>query len=118
MSTRRTAVPVGLLLCAVAAGGTPAGARPSATASPVRPWGGTWVRSLDATRVARHRASAAAPPPPTRERADVRLSDERTFTRWAYVARRRPIYRRPSGTAARVGRLRWYTEDGFPEIYL
>jgi len=90
---------VGLLLCAGAAGGTPAGARPSASGSPVS-------------------ASAAADAPRAPEPADVRLSDERTFTRWAYAARRRPVYRRPSGTAARVSRLRWYTEDGFPEIYL
>jgi hypothetical protein len=55
---------------------------------------------------------------PGSERVGRRLSDETRFTRWAHVARSRPIYRRPSGSAARVGRLHWYTEDGFSEIYL
>src|SRR5215212_4192127 len=60
----------------------------------------------------------AQPPDSGSQPAGRRLSDETRFTRWAYVARRRPIYRRPSGSAGRVGRLHWYTEDGFPEIYL
>jgi hypothetical protein len=50
--------------------------------------------------------------------ADQRLSDEATFTRWAYVAKPHPIYRRPLGTSRRVGRLHSSTEDGFREIYL
>jgi hypothetical protein len=61
---------------------------------------------------------SAQPPDSGSQPAGRRLSDETRFTRWAYVARRRPIYRRPSGSAGRVGRLHWYTEDGFPEIYL
>src|SRR5215208_4660207 len=61
---------------------------------------------------------SAQPPYSGSQPAGRRLSDETRFTRWAYVARSRPIYRRPSGSAARVGRLHWYTEDGFPEIYL
>jgi hypothetical protein len=49
---------------------------------------------------------------------DVVLSDERTFTRWAYVADVGPIYRHPTATSARFAQLHRYTEDGFPEVYL
>jgi hypothetical protein len=48
----------------------------------------------------------------------VTLSNERTFARWAYVASVQPVYRQPRTAAARVGSLRWKTEDGFPEVYL
>src|SRR3954447_8567315 len=61
---------------------------------------------------------SAQPPDSGSEPASRRLSDDARFPRWAHVARRRPIYRRPSGSAARAGRLHWYTEDGFREIYL
>jgi hypothetical protein len=48
----------------------------------------------------------------------VRLSNERTFTRWASAATRGKAYARPSVAARRVGRLRLLTEDGFPEVYV
>jgi hypothetical protein len=79
----------------------------------------TWVRhavllpAVAGAVLAASSSAAGARPP-----AEQRLSDETTFTRWAHVARRRPIYRRPAASAARVGRLRRSTEDGFPEIYL
>jgi L,D-transpeptidase catalytic domain len=47
-----------------------------------------------------------------------RLSDERTLTRWAHVDRRSPIRRTPAGDGRRVDRLRLFTEDGYPEVYL
>lgn len=50
--------------------------------------------------------------------AVVRLSDERRLSRWAHPARLSDIYRRASSTSRRVGRLRFFTEDGFPEVYL
>lgn len=46
------------------------------------------------------------------------LSNETTFTRWAYVARIASIHRQPSASSAVVTRLHWNTEDGFPEVYL
>jgi len=51
-------------------------------------------------------------------RPDQILSNETTYTRWAYVARLANIYASPSIHSTRVSRLHWYTEDGFPEIYL
>jgi hypothetical protein len=46
------------------------------------------------------------------------LSNETTFTRWAYIARVAPIYRQPSTSSRQLARLHWYTEDGYPEVYL
>lgn len=48
----------------------------------------------------------------------VRLSDERLLSRWANPARLSAIYSRHSGRSRRVGRTRFFTEDGFPEVYL
>lgn len=50
--------------------------------------------------------------------AITRLSDERTLSRWAHPARSADIYRRPTTKSRKVGRLRFFTEDGFPEVYL
>ena len=47
-----------------------------------------------------------------------RLSDERTITRWAHVARRDLVRTAPRQGAATVARLRYFTEDGFPEVYV
>jgi hypothetical protein len=49
---------------------------------------------------------------------DERLSNERTLTRWAHVGYAAPIRSRPASDARRVDRLRLFTEDGFPEVYL
>ena len=54
---------------------------------------------------------------PTRPGA-VRISDERTTTRWAHTADLQPVFSRPSGKAHRVARLRLLTEDKLPEVYL
>jgi len=48
----------------------------------------------------------------------VKLSNERTFTRWANAAVPAAAYLQPSTGARRVGRLRLLTEDGFPEVYV
>jgi len=48
----------------------------------------------------------------------VKLSNERTFTRWANAAVPARAYLQPSSGARRVGRLRLLTEDGFPEVYV
>jgi lipoprotein-anchoring transpeptidase ErfK/SrfK len=50
--------------------------------------------------------------------ASTRLSNETTFTRWAYAVARATAYSAPSRSAHRVGRLRLLTEDGFPEVYV
>lgn len=54
----------------------------------------------------------------TEVQAGVRLSDERKLSRWAHPARPSSIYSRPVGAARKAGRLRFFTEDGFPEVYL
>jgi len=49
----------------------------------------------------------------------VRLSDERTLTRWAHpVQQTAPIRSHPSADARQVVRTHRLTEDGFPEVYL
>ena len=47
-----------------------------------------------------------------------RLSDERLLSRWAHPARLSDVYLRHKATSRRVARLRFFTEDGFPEVYL
>jgi lipoprotein-anchoring transpeptidase ErfK/SrfK len=50
--------------------------------------------------------------------APVQLSNEKTITRWAYAVTRSSASAAPTPTAHRVGRLRFRTEDGFPEVYI
>jgi L,D-transpeptidase catalytic domain len=47
-----------------------------------------------------------------------RLSNERTLTRWAHTNLLGPIKSKPSHEARTVGKLRWNTEDGLPEVYV
>jgi L,D-transpeptidase catalytic domain len=47
-----------------------------------------------------------------------RLSDERTLTRWASAVRRSAIRSEPAAGSRHVGRLRLFTEDRYPEVYL
>jgi hypothetical protein len=49
---------------------------------------------------------------------DERLSNERTVTRSASPLGRWPIRSEPAVGTRRVGRLRLFTEDGHPEVYL
>jgi hypothetical protein len=49
---------------------------------------------------------------------DLRLSDERTLTRWANPTRQAQVRAQPRPGARVIARLRHFTEDGFPEIYL
>jgi hypothetical protein len=48
----------------------------------------------------------------------VRLSDERTFTRWAYGAQIMPIREWPDSSASVLASVSLTTEDGLPEVYL
>lgn len=96
---------------------------PDLSRGPVRAWGGTEIRSLDPESAAWSAFSRMRPPqspaPVSRRRPrGTVLSNERTFTRWAYVAAAAPIHQQPTRRSADVARLHWYTEDGFPETYL
>ena len=103
---------IGALLTAVGAlcGAADAARLAPAAHGPRRAWGGTEIRSLDPARL----------PGTTSERAtrDALLSNEHSFTRWAYVNHIASIHRAPSRSSPRVGRLTWYTADGFSAIYL
>ncbi len=59
-------------------------------------------------------AEAQSPPKPSVRR----LSDERRLSRWAHPARLSDVYSRANGKSRKVGRLRFFNEDGFPEVYL
>jgi hypothetical protein len=60
------------------------------------------------------------PPPRHSPRHPVRatLSDERTHTRWANADTRARARAKPRRSARSVARLRYETEDGWPEVYL
>jgi hypothetical protein len=49
---------------------------------------------------------------------DVRLSDERTLSRYAHANGLAAVRAHPAQGAERVDRLRYRTEDGLPEVYL
>jgi lipoprotein-anchoring transpeptidase ErfK/SrfK len=49
---------------------------------------------------------------------EVRLSDEHTYTRTAEVRRPAMIRRSPYPRSEAIGRLRTWTEDRYPEVYL
>jgi lipoprotein-anchoring transpeptidase ErfK/SrfK len=63
-------------------------------------------------------ATAATALPPANPPGAVKLSNERTTTRWAHTADLQPIFSRPSAQAHEVGQLRLLTEDSFPEVYV
>lgn len=80
-------------------------------------------------RRARHRSwagtlallGALALPAPalagTQPAGSVRLSDGRASTYWAHPQHVAPVRRLPSRGSHRVARIRYLTEDGFPEVY-
>jgi hypothetical protein len=127
----------GLLFLMVAAAGAVGVTASSAPASQARTrmWHGMRIQPLDppparvagvraltaaagggssSTSTAPSTSSSSATPTPK----DVVLSNERTFSQWAYVNDTQPIYRQPTTASARIARLHWDTEDGFPEVYL
>jgi hypothetical protein len=63
-------------------------------------------------------ASASAAPSSMADVPTGPLSDEVTATTWAYANVSAPVRREPSAGAPSVGRLRFQTEDGFPEVYV
>ena len=68
-------------------------------------------------------ATAAEDPPlrPAGNQAPLgneRLSNETTITRWAHTNLIGPVRSKPTKSSKKVGRLRWNTEDGVPEVYV
>ena len=62
--------------------------------------------------------AAVRPPGAAWPLGDERLSDEFNITRWAHSNGRGKVRRAPSAAARTIGRLRLFTEDKFPEVYL
>jgi hypothetical protein len=69
-------------------------------------------------------AAAAAEKPPLRPKGNEaplgneRLSNETTLTRWAHTNLLGAIRSKPTTSSKAVGKLRWNTEDGVPEVYV
>ncbi len=63
-------------------------------------------------------AAGAAPAGAHPRAPAARLSNETTFTRWAGAVLLARVYAQPTTQSRRVGRLRFLTEDGFPEVYV
>jgi lipoprotein-anchoring transpeptidase ErfK/SrfK len=55
---------------------------------------------------------------PATASADVRLSTERSITRWAHPNLLAQVRAKPGRHGRAVARLRWQTEDGPPEVYV
>jgi len=62
--------------------------------------------------------AAGAAPAVAHPTVPTRLSNETTFTRWAGAALPVKVYAQPTTRSPQVGRLRFLTEDGFPEVYV
>jgi L,D-transpeptidase catalytic domain len=68
--------------------------------------------------------AAASSDLPLRKKGDERplgnelLSNETTITRWAHTNLLGGVRSEPSMSSKAVGKLRWNTEDGMPEVYL
>lgn len=69
-------------------------------------------------------ATAAAEELPLRSKGDrsplgdERLSNETTLTRWAHTNLIGTIRSKPTKRSTALGKLRWNTEDGYPEVYV
>ena len=84
---------------------------------PLRPLALAAIVSIAAAAPASAQTRPAVSPPPGASREHARLSNETTFARWANAVTPARAYARPATTARVVGRLRFLTEDGFPEVY-
>jgi lipoprotein-anchoring transpeptidase ErfK/SrfK len=63
-------------------------------------------------------AATALAAAPSAASADVRLSTERSVTRWAHANMLAKVRTAPHKRARTIARLRWRTEDGPPEVYV
>jgi lipoprotein-anchoring transpeptidase ErfK/SrfK len=104
---RRVAVGFGLAALASAAIAT---AAPADTAAPTT----VTVPSSDCQTS----ATATCPTTPAKAPADQILSNETSFTTWAWMLAESVVRSSPSTSAAKVGSLHGSTEDGFPEVYI
>ncbi len=111
------------MLVAVVAGvvavasATASASRTRAASPEIRRWHGTWIESMDPGSTGVRAAASSSSSTPAAHTDQV-LSNEQSFTRWAYVTQIANIYRAPSTTSRQVSKLHWYTEDGFDEVYL
>jgi lipoprotein-anchoring transpeptidase ErfK/SrfK len=71
------------------------------------------IASIVASAPARVSPAVPANPP-----GQLQLSDEVAVTQWSTAVARGGAYTAPSSHSHRVGRLRFTTEDGFPEVYV
>ena len=112
--TRTVAVALGSLALWPAAGAA------QTPAAPERPPAGSSSDSpprLDPTKV----VPATNPDPLDllREAGDeIKLSDEKLVTRWGHAQATAKIFGSPQTSSRAVGRLRFFTEDRLPEVYL
>lgn len=88
------------------------------SASPGRAGGRLWRRAFAVLLVPLALSASAHAGTGPGVAGSERLSDERTFTRWAHSKLRAPIRRLPTPTSRRIARVRYLTEHGFPEVYL
>jgi hypothetical protein len=121
-----------LVLVALVFAGSAAGStgQSATTYGPTRDWGGTQIRSLDPVSPTPAGGSGSQPSSSSGQSgstqtaitaifpADQVLSNEFSFSQWAYVARISNVYASPTRYSRVITRLHLYTEDGFPEIYL
>jgi hypothetical protein len=107
-----------VLVAVLFAGSASASSGSVATYGPTREFAGTQIRSLDPAPSLPVPSGAAARAADTTVPADQVLSNEFSFTQWAYVSRRAKVYASPSLFDHVITRLHYYTEDGFPEVYL
>ena len=63
-------------------------------------------------------AATALAAAPSAASADVRLSTERSVTRWAHANLLAKVRKAPNAKSRTIARLRWQTEDGPPEVYV
>ncbi len=115
------------LPCATAVAASRTGAQPVAYGA-AQDWGGTQIRALDCPvpplpapagcSTTNSSGSGSSPTAVPAVPSDQILSDERSFTQWAYVSRIANIYSQPSIRSHVITKLTWFTEDGFNSIYL
>ena len=86
---------------------------PPPAAGPGPPPGPAPPPGPDSPPPAARPAPAPAPAP-----ADTVLSNQTTFTTWAYALSESTARREPSTSSPRVATLHLSTEDGFPEVYI
>lgn len=109
-----TALVVGLLALAPASGSAQTPAAPQ-----VAPPGTTQAKSParpDPTKV----VAATEPDPLELLKAagdEIRLSDEKRITRWGHAQANAKIRFAPKASSRTLARLRFFTEDGMPEVY-